>query len=174
MKNIPLSIVLPIAISLFSLGVSYVNYMGTNRLAQQTLDNSYRPVVLWEGDTDWDNVGSTTGTIGSVNPIALEVISSTAENISGYIVVDFKRYPLHFAGIPNGLSDPISISALKNYPAQWGWATTGAFIYARYLPSEGVSEISSNDLHVDYSDIEGNLYHLDVDLNGKQVSKRSR
>jgi hypothetical protein len=166
---------LPIILSGLALFVSILGYWDTHRVANHTLDSSLRPVILAGGYLDWTEINFIKASDGSISgtPLAFSITGNIAQDIEGYIVKDGKKYELLFG---NSATDKLidgTDTPIRRFVKQWAWIPAGSTIYAVFDPS--VSEVgsgTSNEIYLQYKDIEGNPYHLTIDSSYMQRSKK--
>lgn len=147
----------------------------TRRIANQTEENATRPVVLRSGYiASWDDIHFTVEETDSGQRItsgeALQfiVLKNIAQNITGEIVLNGKKYPLLFGG--QKLS-PVG-SASFAYLPELGWVKPDATLFAAFDPSTGEDVNSANQIRITYADVVGNRYETIEDKDFRSISRK--
>lgn len=129
----------------------------TNRIANQTIEANLRPVVLRSGYISWDSIKFTrnenNGTVDG-QPIQFTILKNIAKDVSGFIVIDNRKYALLFG---NSISQ-VANQPLVKFEKNWGWLSPGSVLFAIFDPTQWEQANQDNEIYVRYKDIEGNEY----------------
>lgn len=147
----------------------------THRIANQTIESSLRPVILRTGQIlDWKVLSlEDMKKAKNFNP-TLEFTNNKniATDISGYMILDDKRYDLVFT---NNVRGTIINDAFKTevvYNLKWSWLPSGGNLLASYDKDKFTETTEKNQIYLLYKDIEGNQYLTKEDENFYSTSKK--
>ncbi len=165
--------ILAAVVSVIALVVSYLGYTDSHRVAKQTLDITLRPALLVEGYIDWGDIKFTKHQDNTIsgNFIALSSLLNIAQNITGSITINGKKYTLMFG---NNASAGIQITngtttQINRFVKEWGWIPPNSTLYTMFDPTQGTMSAESNNIYLQFKDIAGNPYHLLVDSSYSQT-----
>lgn len=134
----------------------------THRIANQTVEANLKPVILRSGVIlGWDDLLLKTQNKPSSDGHYLEFTNhkNLAQNITGYLVISKKKYPIFFGNEISSFEVKDSAAAGKGmsiFPS-WGWLPPGGKVYGFTNGStDDVNE--ENKIYLEYLDIEGNKY----------------
>lgn len=143
----------------------------TNRIANQTAAANLRPIILRNGYLEsWD-----IKPIETRSPKFIEFINhrNIAHDISGFLVLNNKKYPLLFwneTTVEEKDEGFAKLSVLK----KWGWLPPGAAVKALYSTEKWVETTMSNQIYLEYKDTVGNPYYTLENSEFTQTSNRSK
>ncbi|GEM_PF-3390168 len=144
--------------------ISYV--VDTHRMAVQSESGHLRPVILREGYiTDINSIrfNVTDGHLRDGKPIVFAIKNQIATDISGYIIINYRQYPLFLTSesVPNG------------YLERLGWQSPETKISAVF--DNRLSEYSPKEdsILIYYSDIEGRKYLTEEIKKGEAYIQKS-
>lgn len=138
----------------------------THKLSVQARDANLRPVILRSGYLiNWDiKYIFEDNILKEGTPIQFQILKNIATSISGYIVINNKKYLLNFGNKISEIKKD-SIICIKN----WGWMKPETDIFAIYF-GEGEPVKDKNKICIQYRDIEGSRYYTLEDENFIQKS----
>jgi hypothetical protein len=142
----------------------------THRIAKQSIETNLRPIILRSNYIDkWEDIkykkinGVFVGT-----SISFAVLKNIATSINGFIIINKYQYPLLF-GCQISTSDMIT-----KYEPNWGWMKPDNLIYAIFDKKRGIKTLKPNQIVINYSDVEGNIYHTIEDINWNQKTHKGK
>lgn len=145
----------------------------THRIANQTIESALRPVILRQGKIlDW-KVNSTSDieksgfTLGFVNQ------KNIAKDISGHIIIENKKYKLHFGN--EVTEDSITekgrdIGKKIILFEKWGWLPVGGILNSSYEITKFEEVNQDNEIYIEYQDVESNKYFTKENKDFSQTS----
>lgn len=150
----------------------------THRIADQGSTAFLRPVILREGVVENWNVPSVkqiNQSGSSEGILRFRNLRNIAQDISGYIILENKKYKLVFG---NDASEKhIEIDGSKrtqsHFFPKWEWLPEDGLVTATYQEEESEETPRENGIEISFSDIEGNKYFLkeDKDFAQKNLKK---
>lgn len=138
----------------------------THRIAEQTTEGNLRPIILRQGVLDWNNFPPLADN-GPSRLINIKNLKNIAVDIHGYVILSNKKYTLFF-GNEVSTFEGGALGLLQ----KWGWLPMNANLYAGYKAALFTASQESNQLYIEYQDIEGNKYYTAEDRNYNQVSRK--
>jgi hypothetical protein len=158
---------LNLAILVLTLGTLIWYTYDTNRIANQTQENSLRPVILRSGFIDnWESIKFNDEANGKVTGklIQFTILKNIAKDIEGYIVINGKYHELFFGNDISKIEDG-SITMIK----KWGWMRPDTTIYADFT-GLGKNSKLKNRIYIKYRDMSNNTYYTLEDEGFNQTS----
>lgn len=153
--------------------VSAVNTYETRRIANQTLEDSLRPLILRSGVLiNWEIQSKkdieSLADYSSVRLLEFVNHKNVATNLSGSVVLDGKQFPLFFT---NSLAQKTDENITNmNVFKRWAWLPENGTVQAIY-DSDIFTEVEKeNQILLEYKDINGNSYYTKEDKNFSQTS----
>lgn len=140
------------------------------KLLDHQRENSLRPIILRSGIIkDWSKVQYKIidNQIHGGTILKFSVLKNIAQSITGYIIINNKKYQLLFA------SEDSRIHKLIYYFPNWEWIKPDNILYAIHK-GEGEYTGEKNKIFISYKDIEGNEYHTVEDRNFLQRSYKNK
>jgi hypothetical protein len=137
----------------------------TRRIANQTVESAIRPVILRSGQiVGWNIVSLEDIGIKNLSP-TLEFTNqrNIATDITGYVILSNKKYPLVFRGDVRGSVIVTSGHKTVVYNDKWSWLPEGGILEATYKSKEFSETKEKNQIHLSYKDLEGNKYFTNED-----------
>jgi len=138
--------------------VLFLYAVDTHRIANQSQEDSLRPVVLRSGFIEtWQTIKFSFDDerkLTSGKPLEFTVLKNIATDISGYIVIDGFKYKLHFG---NDISKNSENSVY--FSEKWGWMKPDTRIFAIFTENDKEKTNNSNEIYLSYKDVEGNEYY---------------
>lgn len=163
-------------IALFALAVSVLGYIDSHRVAEHTLNENLRPVLLRSGwIADW-KLQSVEDANTTSKPQFIEFTNqkNIAKDITGYIIIERRKYTLLFG---NEISQEIitnqdaTVTKMGVAP-KWGWLPAGGKVYATFQKQNYEESTEPNQIYLEYEDIEDNSYFTKEDDKYSQTSGR--
>lgn len=152
-----------------TLGVLIWYTIETHKIAIQTKESNLRPVVLRRGFIkNWDEIkyevvdGITQG-----KPLEFMILKNIATSISGYLIINNFKFKLLFCHDISKVDENKFITS-----ENWGWIEAGSTLYAVFDESKKTEVKNSNQIVINYKDIEGNAFFTIEDVNFTQKSLR--
>lgn len=146
----------------------------TKRIADQTVENSIRPVMLrsgvifnWEVQSIEDLVSLKK--TDEIKMIEFSNYKNIVKDISGYIVLNGKKHKLLFTNDLLRKIDENNLTHISVLP-KWGWLSENSKLYATYKKSDFEETDEPNNIYLRYQDIQGNKYFTKEDKNYSQSS----
>lgn len=140
----------------------------THRIANQTLENALRPVILRSGYIDnWESIKfeyDKDGKIIKGTLIQFSILKNIAKNISGFIIVNGYKYTLLFGNDISKKEDGVRLSD------KWGWMKPESSLYAGFNDKDRQKIKKKNQIYIEYKDMESNQYYTLEDENFSQKS----
>ena len=138
----------------------------TNKMANQMQESNLRPVILRSGFIrNWSDLAPTFRnpnhevTLAGTQ-IQFRILKNIAMDISGYIVVDHRKYQLLFGNDISKLhTDPGLNVAMISFEPSWGWMQPNYSVYALFIQDSSEETKEENNIYIKYKDIEGNSYY---------------
>lgn len=136
----------------------FVYTYDTRRLVNLSEREAIRPILLRSGYHEWDfnSLEKINGHSGAKPNLKFEVLKSVALDISGFLIMDKKKYRLHF-GNEVAKSQNTVFEMLRFIP-KWGWLPIDGCLDAVYMQSDFEECQDSNGIIIYFSDISGNKY----------------
>lgn len=146
----------------------------THRIANQTVENSIRPVILRGGHIEsWKNIKLLKmEDIHAIveKPITFRVLKNIAKDIEGEIIIEKKKYKLLFG------NDVTKIEIVEDnkmkvwFLPKWGWMDVNSSIFAVPDPRSAKDTERNNGIMLIYRDIQNNAYYTRENENFIQSS----
>ncbi len=165
---------LTILIAIF-VGISQIAI--NKNLAELHVQAYLRPVILRYGEKElisYKPIGEetedyTNKQFQNEHFIGFEVLKNIATEVTGKIVINRKKYRLHF------FERPDSVEKHKiECEAQWGWVKPGNKLFAFYSELDYEPTKEKNHLLLDYKDIQGNSYTTEEGKHTSICAKRTK
>ncbi len=158
-------------ILVLTLGVLIWYAYDTNRIANQTIENNLRPLILRSGYIkSWEDIKfSTTNRKLNGDVIEFSILKNIAKDISGYIIINSKKYKLLFANYISS-KDIKDKSREYSFLPNWGWMNKGTIINAIFDSCDYEETKEDNQIYLIYFDMAGNKYFTLEDKNWSQDS----
>lgn len=172
-KTLPLLNLIILTLTLFILCIYTFD---TNRLANKAEEDAIKPIILRSGFLDW-NVNSTDfikKNPGSRMNLEFSLVKNVALNITGFIVIENKKYELLFANEVTTQQSvlqnkEVTIKSVAIIP-KWSWLSDNGKLNATFDSNKFEEYVSGNLIEIIYFDINGNKYFTKEDQEFSQTS----
>jgi hypothetical protein len=158
----------------FTLAFVCLTALDTNRIANQTVENSLRPIILRGGVLIWDEILSRGGNNNFVPPMLLNSYNNLAQDVRGHIIIDHKKYELLFTNemaVEPTSKDGVNGRITRIFQ-KWSWLPPNSSLYATFDKTKFESTSDKNEMLITYKDVEGNQYFSKEDAENNQISKK--
>lgn len=172
-KNMNIFEIWQISISIFTLFILTltlffltISTFDGRRIANQTVESAIRPIILRSGQmVGWNIVSleDITSTKNFSPTLEFTNQKNIATDITGYVVLSNKRYPLVFHGDVRGSVTENGKNKTVIFNDKWAWLPQGGVLLAAYKSGEFVETKEKNQIHLSYKDVEGNKYFSNED-----------
>lgn len=126
------------------------------KMRLQARETDLRVVVLRQGFIgDWNElkIVMENQKLISGKPVEFKVVKGVAVDLRGWVVIDKKKYKLHFGNNISNLGDGMAAFCEK-----WGWLEEGAVVLAIHVSDNYDSDLGENRIILNYANIEGKKY----------------
>ena len=146
----------------------------TRRIANETIRLNLKPLIFRSGQIvgwkilsleDMKQANNLQPTLEFTN------LKNTATDITGYIILDNKKYNLVFNGNVRGANLENNGVMKAIYNVKWSWLPQNGGLLATYEKNKFEISEKKNQIYLLYKDIQGNSYYSSEDENFSPLSE---
>ncbi|MFA6415047.1 MAG: hypothetical protein WC217_03060 [Candidatus Paceibacterota bacterium] len=149
----------------------------TRRMANEAIESNLRPLILRAGQlVDWKilSIEDMKKAANSEPTLEFTNLKNTATEITGYVIIGHKKYPLLFNGNVRGSVIKDGDATKVVYNAKWSWLPQGGMLVATYDAEKYETTNEENQIYLSYKDIQGNAYFSREDSSYAQISEKTK